>query len=164
MNGDDVFNDLAKRRKYKILPANKDDKINFITHRLKGISTKGKEVAFTVLLRRQMNPSKYSDNWGWVEFWSKRPTERSEGRTGWLYGKAHFVAFETSKCFLIVSSKSLLHFLNTSSKVRYDLPFVNEPKYARYRILRDGRGRESTQVNYRDIKKINGVKIWNKDK
>lgn len=163
VDGDNVFYNLAKLRKYKTLDVTRDDRKNFISHRLKGISASGKEVSFTVLLRKQFKPSKYSDNWTWVEFWSRRPRGSNPGREGWIYGKAHFIAFETTKSFIIVSSKTLLRFLNTSPKVRYDLPFVHEAKDARYRILRDRKGRESTQVNLRDVKKLDGAKIWNKE-
>ena len=159
----DAFNYLAKLRKYKTLEVTRGDHINFISHRLKGISkdTK-KEVTFTIFLRKQSRPSKYSDNWVWVEFWRKRESRSDRAHPGWVYGKAHFIAFETTKSFIFVSSKELLRFLNTSPKIRYDLPLVAEPRNARYRILRDKNGRESTQINFRDIKKLKGVQIWNK--
>jgi len=163
VDADNVFYNLAKLRKYKTLDVTRDDRKNFISHRLRGISVSGKEVTFTIFLRKQFKPSKYSDNWTWVEFWSRRPKGSDKGRVGWIYGKANFVAFETTKSFIIVSSKSLLRFLNTSPKIRYDLPFVKEAKYARYKILRDKKGRESTQVNFRDIKKLEGTKIWSKE-
>jgi len=163
VDGDNVFNELAKLRKYKILKVTKEDRKKFISHRLKGISATGKEVTFTIFLRKQFKPSKYSDNWTWVEFWNRRPRGSDPGRVGWIYGKAHFIAFETTKSFIIVSSKTLMKFLNTSGKVRYDLPYVHEPKYARYKVLRDKKGRESTQINFRDVKKLEGVKIWDKE-
>jgi len=160
VDSDNEFYNLAKLRKYKILEVNRDDRKNCISHRLMGISASGKEVKFTVFLRKQFRPSKYSDNWTWVEFWRKK-TARNK-IPGWIYGKAHFIAFETTKCFVIISTKTLLKFLNTSSKIRYDLPYVSEAKHARYKILKGKDGRESTQINFRDIKKLEGVKIWQK--
>jgi hypothetical protein len=156
---DHEFYELAALRKYKIQEVSREDFKKNITHRLMGISkTSKKEVSFSILLRRQLKPSKYSDNWTWVEFKKNRRT------AGWIYGEANFIAFETSKEYLIVSSKVLLHFLNTSPKIRYDLPFVSEPRNARYKIQRDERGRESTQVSFRDLRKLEGVQIWEKSK
>lgn len=160
VDSDNEFYNLAKLRKYKVLEVSADDRRDCVSHRLMGVSASGKEVTFTVFLRKQIRPSKYSDNWTWVEFWKKN-NSRAKAQ-GWIYGKAHFVAFETTKSFIIVSSKSLLKFLNTSPKIRYDLPYVREPRNARYKILKDRDGRESTQVNLRDIKKLEGVKIWEK--
>tara|TARA_B100000427_G_C15412377_1_gene552617 strand:- start:103 stop:597 length:495 start_codon:yes stop_codon:yes gene_type:complete len=154
---DHEFYELAKLRKYKIQEVTKEDFRKNISHRLMGISKASKkEVSFSILLRRQTKPSKYSDNWAWVEFKKNRST------AGWIYGKADFVAFETRNEYVIISSKVLLHFLNTSSKIRYDLPFVKEPRYARYKIQKDKNGRESTQVSFRDLKKLKGVQIWKK--
>ncbi|MAG59318.1 hypothetical protein CMO96_00820 [Candidatus Woesebacteria bacterium] len=152
-----AFINLLESRKYKILDRHEDDRENCVTHHLQGVSKESRrDVKFTMLLRKQFSPSKYADNWMWLEF------KKSFRQEGWLYGKANFIAFETRESFVIVSRKKLLQFVNASGKIRYDQPYVKEAKYAKYKILRDKNGRESTQINVRDLKKLEGTQMWSK--
>ena len=101
-----AFVNLLESRKYKILDRGRDDRENYVSHRLQGVSKESrKDVKFTILLRTQFKPSKYADNWMWLEF------KKNFGQEGWLYGKANFIAFETRESFVIASRKKLLQWV-----------------------------------------------------
>jgi hypothetical protein len=53
--------------------------------------------------------------------------------------------------------------LGSSKKVRYDLPFVNLAKLAKYKIYqRRGRRDEITQIKMSDILELKSIQIWSK--
>ncbi|SVC84013.1 uncharacterized protein METZ01_LOCUS336867, partial [marine metagenome] len=119
-----------------------------------------KEVNMLIAVKRKKSPkpSKYLDRWTWIEFKGTGAVD------GWLYGIAHFIAFERSNDYIVVSRKSLLQYINSSKcRIRWDLPFVPTPREAKYRIYQNPKTRcQITQILSKDITKLEGAQIWEK--
>ncbi|MBN86497.1 MAG: hypothetical protein CL885_03130 [Dehalococcoidia bacterium] len=157
-----VFADLAERRGYKIEEPSQEMVKAGIDIILWGVyKDKKKEarIIFSVKRRKTKKISKYLDRWTWIEY------KGSGGKDGWIYGPSHFIAFERSKDFVIISRKVLLEFINSNKcKVRWDLPFAKTPKEAKYRIFRHpSSGAQISQILTKDIMKLEGAQVWRKD-
>lgn len=101
--------------------------------------------------------SKSNGVWHWIEF--KSP----HGKTGWLYEISDFIVFECKKDFLIVSRKSLIHWINSSAKIRHDLPAVKNSWEAKYRLFsRENKKESITQIHKNDLLQIPNTQIWKK--
>lgn len=155
------FAELAKLRKYKVSPADKDLVRQGVDYHLKGIYRKpDREVnlLFAVKRKKSKSQSKYADRWVWVEY------NNSPSKEGWIYGPAHFIAFERSKDYIIINRKVLLNFLVSSKcKVRWDLPFVKSAREAKYKIYVTPLGAKISQILAKDLLKLEGVQVWKKD-
>lgn len=149
------FEDLASERGYSP-QKNRDRKYYNVSHILTGKGKEGKPIELKFDLKKIKN-KKQSQEWLWIEF------KNSRGEKGWVHGDAHFVAFERQYDFIIVNRKELLEWLNSSKKIRYDLPFVNLAKRAKYKIYkRDGKKEEITQINAKDLKELKSYQLWEK--
>lgn len=149
------FDDLASQRGYDPKRVRRGD-FNNVTHLLKAKGKGGKpiEIRFDV---KKIKNKKQSQEWLWVEF------KNSAGEDGWVHGDAHFVVFERKYDFIVVNRKELVTMLNNGKTVRYDLPFVNLAKRAKYRIYkRDGKKEEITQINIKDLQKLESYQLWEK--
>ena len=156
-----TFVDLAEKRNYIVSKASEDHVKQGIDFYVKGVyKATGKEVnmLFAVKRKKSKKKSKYLDKWTWIEY------KNSSSKDGWIYGPAHFIAFERSEDYIVVSRKALLEFLNSKScRVRWDMKFVATPKEAKYRIYQNpSSGCQITQVLSKDILKITGATIWKK--
>jgi len=148
------FEDLATIRGYSPERA-KRSKFRNVSHFLKAKGKDGKPIILRFDLKKIKNKKRGAE-WLWVEF------KNSKGHPGWIHGDSHFVAFERVDDFVIVNRKELLNWLS-SGKVRYDLPFVNLAKKAKYRIYkRHGMPEEITQINSEDLKCLKSFQIWKK--
>ena len=148
------FEYLAKQKGYSPKQARRKD-YNNVTHLLKAKGKNGKpiEIRFDV---KKIKNKKQSQEWLWVEF------KNSLGEDGWIHGDSHFVAFERQYDFIVVNRKELVGMLNNGT-VRYDLPFVKLAKRAKYRIYkRDGKKEEITQINIKDLQKLESYQLWEK--
>lgn len=149
------FEDLAKAKGYSPKKA-RNMKIPYVTHILKAKGKSGKPIEIKIDLKKIKN-KKQSQDWLWVEF------QNAEGKAGWIYGQADFVVFERTKDFIFVNRKEFLAWCSGSQKIRYDLPFVNLAKKAKYRIYkRAGMKEEITQILVDDIKNLKSFQIWKK--
>lgn len=149
------FEDLASERGYSP-ERNRDRNYYNVSHILKGKGKEGKLIKLKFDVKKIKN-KKQSQEWLWIEF------KNSRGKKGWIHGDAHFVAFERQYDFIIVNRKELLEWLNSSKKIRYDLPFVNLAKKAKYKIYkRDGKKEEITQINAKDLEKLKSYQLWEK--
>ena len=113
---------------------------------------------FAVKRKKSKQKSKYYDRWIWIEY------KNSQGKAGWIYGPAHFIAFERSYDYVIINRKVLLEYLNSKKcKVRWDMPFVQEPKLAKYRLFSNKpSGFQISQILTKDILALEGVAVWKK--
>jgi len=148
------FEDLATARGYSPKRAYRRD-YNNVTHLLKAKGKSGKpmEIRFDV---KKIKNKKQSQEWLWIEF------KNAKGEDGWIHGDAHFVAFERNYDFIVVNRKEMVKMLN-SGKIRYDLPFVDLAKKAKYRIYkRSGKPEEITQINVKDLKDLKSYQVWKK--
>jgi hypothetical protein len=155
------FEDIALSKKYTVTPATKLQVSEGIDYVLGGIyrsSQKEVKMLFAVKRKKSKKKSRYLDRWTWIEY------KNSSTKDGWIYGPAHFIAFERSKDFIIVNRKVLLDFLNSSNcKVQWDLPFVKEPKLAKYRVFfNKNTGCKIAQILSKDILGLTGVQVWKK--
>ena len=158
---DATFPELARARGYIVSDVDKDLTKQGIDFHVKGIyreTNKEVNMLFAVKRRKSKKKSKYLDRWIWIEY---KKAGRGEG---WIYGPVHFFAFERSNDFVVVSRKALLDFLNSSKcRVRWDMPFVKEPREAKYRIYQNPKtGAQITQIHSKEILKIEGAQVWKK--
>ena len=157
-----TFYDLAIARNYLVERADKDDVKRGIDFYVQGkYKSTNKEVKmlFAVKRKKSKQKSKYYDRWTWVEY------KNSRGEEGWIYGPAHFIAFERSFDYVIINRKVLLDYLNSKKcKVRLDMPFVPEPKLAKYRIFANKpSGFQISQILTKDILALEGAAVWKKE-
>ena len=151
------FEEVASSKGYSPRKSNTSDlpSIN-VSHILTGKSKSGSPISIKVDLKKNKNKKKYED-WFWIEF------RNSRGKPGWLHGDADFVIFDRSEDFIVANRKELLQWLNGSKKIRYDLPFVNLAKRAKYRIYkREDKLEEITQISIKDLKCLKSFQLWKK--
>ena len=149
------FEYLATQRGYNPKRARRKD-FNNVSHLLTAKGKDGKPIQIRFDVKKIKN-KKQSQDWLWVEF------KNAQGEDGWLHGEAHFVAFERTYDFIVVNRKELLTMLSDGKKIRYDLPFVNLAKRAKYRIYkRAGTKEEITQISAKDLKKLKSYQLWEK--
>ena len=67
------------------------------------------------------------DDWIWIEFQNVR------GNTGWLYGEADYIAFETRDNFVIVKKDSLIEYVEGAVDMGKSVKYSGEAKYKTYR-------------------------------
>ena len=91
----------------------------------------------------------------WVEIHGVRPKD-----TGWLFGKADFIAFEKQNSFIFVKRLDLLAVVNKKVNL---VAKVRDPKDALYKIYRrDGRKDKLTLLPTSDLEAIKFME-WNKE-
>lgn len=149
-----IFIDLAKSKGYKILYPNKAEANASVDLKLEG-QTNGKKSIVSVDIKKKNGKS--ANTWVYIEF------QNSKGGDGWIYGQSNFIAFETNHSFILVPRKKLLQFLSENELVRWDLPFVDKPWNAKYRLYRRPSTLEKiTQIKVEDLNNINNINIWQK--
>ena len=94
------------------------------------------------------------DDWIWIEFQNVR------GNTGWLYGEADYIAFETQDNFVIVKKDSLIEYVEGAVDMGKSVKYSGEAKYKTYR--RAGRNDLLTMVELSEIKNNCKYSIWEK--
>ena len=94
------------------------------------------------------------DDWIWIEFQNVR------GNTGWLYGEADCIAFETQDNFVIVKKDSLIEYVEGAVDMGKSVKYSGEAKYKTYR--RAGRNDLLTMVELSEIKNNCEHSIWEK--
>ena len=94
------------------------------------------------------------DDWIWIEFQNVR------GNTGWLYGEADYIAFETQDNFVIVKKDSLIEYVEGAVDMGKSVKYSGEAKYKTYR--RAGRNDLLTMVELSEIKNNCEHFIWEK--
>jgi hypothetical protein len=147
------FEDIAALRGYSPERCRQKEYKN-VSHILKGKGSQGQPIDLRFDVKKIKN-RKQSQEWIWIEF------KNAHGEPGWVHGHAHFVAFERNYDFIVVNRKELLTMLSDGRKIRYDLPFVNLAKKAKYRIYkRAGKSEEITQINIKDLKQLKSFQLW----
>lgn len=151
-----TFDAIATIKGYSPQKSKRNEYDN-VSHVLKAKGKEGRPINILFDVKKVKN-KKQSQEWLWIEF------KNSQGKRGWIYGDAHFVAFERNYDFLVVNRKELLAMLNSGNKIRYDLPFVTLAKKAKYRIYkRSGKPEEITQINIKDLKSLESFQVWKKE-
>lgn len=149
-----IFTFLAGERGYKVHPSSTNqNKINRIDYFLekKGISR-----GVDVKARKKVcaYDEDYNDEWTWVEF------KNADGFGGWLYGDAHYIAFEKKDEFLVVDRESLK---NLSEKIiDQKKDFVYNCKDAKYRIYQRRGEEQIALIKTSDIKSLKKCVSWKK--
>lgn len=150
-----TFTEIARSKGLIIQEATKEENmLEHIDYYLKG---KDKTVSVDVKSRKRTSRKNksFNDEWIWIEI------KNVQGRNGWLYGKADFIAFETENEFLLCPRKSIINIVN--SFVRFDLSMVDRAYQAKYRIYQRHKRRDQiTQINIKEILKIKNLVKWKK--
>jgi hypothetical protein len=94
------------------------------------------------------------DDWIWIEFQNVR------GNTGWLYGEADCIAFETQDNFVIVKKDSLIEYVENVVDMGKSVKHSSQARYKTYR--RAGRNDLLTMVELSEIKNNCEYSIWEK--
>lgn len=150
-----AFREVALSRNYRLQPPSASQKANHVDFVMLGQSKNKATISVTVDVKGF--PPKSSDKWTWIEL------KNAKGRAGWVYQEADFIAFERRNDFLIVSRKKLVNWLNTTPKVKFDLPSVNKPWQAKYRLYSRPEKKEIiTQILSQDLLDIPETQIWPK--
>tara|TARA_B100000242_G_C42853528_1_gene396268 strand:+ start:46 stop:552 length:507 start_codon:yes stop_codon:yes gene_type:complete len=148
--------DLAASSKGYSPKKNRGSKYQNVSHILKAKGKSGKPIYLRFDVKKSKN-KKQNEDWLWIEF------KNAQGESGWVHGDAHFVAFQRHEDFIIVNRKELVEWLGSSSKIRYDLPFVNLAKRAKYRIYqRNSKHEQITQIHINDLKQLKSFQLWKK--
>jgi hypothetical protein len=153
-----AFRSVARQRKYKFRNPSRGQREAHIDIILIGLDKNKKTSVVSMDLKCITPGSKPSPKWVWLEL------RDPKGKAGWIYKEADFIVFERSKDFIVVNRKNLVNWINTTSKIRYDLPRVKESWQAKYRLFQRPRKKELiTQIQSTDLLKIKGTAIWEKD-
>ena len=148
------FGALARSRKYKTQRPTYAQKKIHIDLLMTGLDANKRAFTVSVDVKLRAN-KKASDQWHWLEL------RDPQGASGWIYQEADFVAFERRKDFVIVNRKNLVDWINTTPRIRYDLPYVAETWLAKYRLFsRPGKKDSITQVKSQDLLGIPGTHTW----
>ena len=94
------------------------------------------------------------DDWIWIEFQNVR------GNSGWLYGEADRIAFETQDNFIIVDRSSLIDYVENAVDMGKAVKYSSQARYKTYR--RANRNDLLTMVELSEIKKNCEYFIWEK--
>ena len=154
---ENVFEKLAMAHGYKVRKATRDEQISHIDFILDSPEWQNIKVDVKGRKKTSRQNKKFNDKWVWIEF------RNVQGKEGWIYGKANFIAFERKEDFIIINRVTLRNWLGKSN-VRWDLPTVKNSWESKYRIYsRRGRNDQLTQVKMSDILKLPNLKIWKKN-
>ena len=159
---EDSFIKVAYQRHYKIRKATRKEQCDHIDYFLTGLHPiSRKEIQVTVDVKavkkttRQEKP--FNTRWVWLEM------VNVQGKRGWVHGKANFIAFERYADFVVIKRDSIRKWVESSGRIRYDLPYVNKSWQAKYRVYcRPGRKDQITLVKMSDILKLDSCYIWEK--
>ena len=159
---EDCFVDTALSLRYKVRKATREEQYRHIDYILTGIHpVSKKEISVSVDVKGKKKHNRKgqytTDIWIWLEM------RNVQGKPGWIFGDAHFIAFERNGDFVVVKRESLQRWVEASGRIRYDLPYVTNSWEAKYRVYtRRGRSDQITMVQLKDILKLDGCYIWKK--
>ena len=154
LGAEQLFDQIAASKHLEVKNAKRRDNIQkhiykYITD---DIGTWSVDIKARKKTRRSNNNAQ--DDWIWIEFQNVR------GNTGWLYGEADYIAFETQDNFVIVKKDSLIKYVEGAVDMGKSVKYSGEAKYKTYR--RAGRNDLLTMVELSEIKKNCKHFIWEK--
>ena len=85
---ENVFEKLAMAHGYKVRKATRDEQISHIDFILDSPEWQNIKVDVKGRKKTSRQNKKFNDKWVWIEF------RNVQGKEGWIYGKANFIAFE----------------------------------------------------------------------
>ncbi len=157
-----AFAECALARHYKIRSATHKEQLKHIDFVLKGVNpVSKKEVTVTVDVKGRKKATRkkksFNDKWVWLEM------VNVAGKSGWLMEGANFIAFERVEDFVVAKRVDIQKWVESSGRIRYDLPYVKNGWEAKYRVYRRaGRKDAITLVKMVDIIKFCQHYIWKK--
>lgn len=151
-NAEDAFLALVKTKKCEVREATLQEQFDHIDY----IVTKNNtEITFDVKAMKKISRSsnKVSSDLVWIEF------KNVSGKSGWLYGKSQYIAFEREEDYVIVLRKELLNFCEQN--VKKEKVFYS--KDALYKLYtRDGRKDVISIIRMDDLIKELSPIFWKK--
>ena len=154
LGAEQLFDKIAASKHLEIKNAKRRDNIQkhidkYVTD---DVGTWSVDIKARKKTRRSDNNAQ--DDWIWIEFQNVR------GNTGWLYGEADYIAFETQDNFAIVKKDSLIEYVEGAVDMGKSVKYSGEAKYKTYR--RAGRNDLLTMVELSEIKNNCKYSIWEK--
>jgi len=119
------------------------------------LTTNGQEIKYEVKARKKVmrGHAQATDETVWIEFLNVR------GDLGWLYGKAHYIAFERADDFVIVNREKLIEMAEAKCQLQQKVSSAGQALYRGY--TRYGRNDLVSMVYMTDIESI-AHEIWQK--
>jgi hypothetical protein len=151
-----LFAEIARHSGWQVSPSSKDENID--EHWDFQISKDAEHFKVEVKSAKRIhrNDNGIQFEYTWVEIHGVRSKD-----TGWLFGKADFIAFEKEFSFIFVKRLDLLAVVNKKVNL---VAKVHEQKDALYKIYtREGRKDKLTLLRTSDIEEIKLME-WKKDK
>ena len=154
LGAEQLFDQIAASKHLEVKNAKRRDNIQkhidkYVTD---DVGTWSVDIKARKKTRRSDNNAQ--DDWIWIEFQNVR------GNTGWLYGEADYIAFETQDNFVIVKKDSLIKYVEGAVDMGKSVKYSSEAKYKTYR--RAGRNDLLTMVELSEIKNNCEYSIWEK--
>ena len=154
LGAEQLFDQIAASKHLEVKNAKRRDNIQkhidkYVTD---DVGTWSVDIKARKKTRRSDNNAQ--DDWIWIEFQNVR------GNTGWLYGEADCIAFETQDNFVIVKKDSLIKYVEGAVDMGKSVKYSGEAKYKTYR--RAGRNDLLTMVELSEIKNNCEYSIWEK--
>lgn len=123
------FKKIAKKLGNHVIDANLMEQINHIDFHI--LNIKGEKYTVDVKSRKKIKrkDNHVDDDVIWIEF------KNVQGKKGWLYGAANFIAFEREDSFLIVSRPALAKFCEKTvdlSQINVNIKYPLYTGYQRY--------------------------------
>jgi hypothetical protein len=149
-----LFAEMARQADWQVSPSSKEE--NMDEHWDFRISKDEENFKIEVKSAKRIHrgDSGIQFEYTWVEIHGVRPKD-----TGWLFGKADFIAFEKEVSFIFVKRLDLLAVVNKKVNL---VAKVNSSKDALYKIYtRDGRKDKLTLLRSSDLEEIKFME-WKK--
>ena len=148
---EDLFQISCWKKGYNVTKSSRSkDMFDHIDYYVK---TKGGELrSFDVKSRKRTKrgDKNFNDDWIWIEF------KNVNGKNGWLYGKADYIAFERKDSFLIVQRKELAGLCEKRVDLETKVKNANQARYKSYTSWQ--RKDVLSQIKTEDI--IKNTKTW----
>lgn len=148
---ENLFVTTAKKKGYQCTKSSA--KSNMHKHIDYHLEKSGKSRSFDVKSRKRTNRNdkNFNDDWIWIEF------KNVQGKKGWLYGDADYIAFERENSFLVVQREELAKLCEKMVDLKSKVTHAKQAKYKSY--TRWKRKDVLSQIQVKDI--IKNTKTWN---
>ena len=155
-NAEDLFCALAKSKKFQCTPSSSYKNIychvDFILER--------DDQKFLVDVKGRKKTNRFDKNvddlWIWIEL------QNVNGKKGWIYGSADWIAFERINDFVLINRNKLINLIESFKMPKELVSKASLAKYRLYQRKASGRKDLITQIEMSRILEIDGVKIWKK--
>ncbi len=150
---EEQFKLLAESKGYEVEVASRNMQFSHVDFVLK---KDGSQWKFECKGRKKIKRADedFADHVTWIEF------KRTDGKNGWIYGSADYLAIEQKSEFIIIARKDLQELAEKLVDRTKTVDKAFKAHNVSYR--RFGRRDEISYISTSEIRKLN-IKIWNKN-